>query len=141
MIVLDTNVVSELVRPRPDPAVIAWLDGISGSQLTTTTVTVGEIAVGIARMPEGRRKQEVAIAVGRMLGEELSGRAEPYDLGAAGEYGRLVADRLRSGRPISVADAQIAAICRAVGATLATRNVADFEGTGIDLVNPWTHVP
>ena len=141
MIVLDTNVVSELARPNPHPSVIAWINGVPRALLTTTTVTVGEIAVGIARLPEGRRKQKVAIAMGRMLGEELSGRAEPYDLDAAREYGRLVADRLRSGQPISVSDAQIAAICRACGATLATRNVADFEDTGIQLVNPWSHQP
>lgn len=135
MIILDTNVVSELMRATPDPAVAAWAVA-TDPQLFLTSLTVAEIRYGIARLPEGARKQDITSAANRVF-TTFSQRAVPFDLAAADAYGDLVASCEAQGRPISVFDAQIAAVCRARGAFLATRNIKDFEATGIGVIDPW----
>jgi predicted nucleic acid-binding protein len=137
VIVLDTNVVSELVRAAPDEGVLAWLDALPVTETATTAVTAAELLYGVARLPGGRRKAALEQAVRAMIDEDFRDRVEPFDRHAAAAYALVVADRDRLGQPISVADAQIAAICRARGATLATRNTKDFQDTGIELIDPW----
>lgn len=139
MIVLDTNVLSELMRPDPDQAVIAWMDSQEPAQLFLTAITVAEILYGIARLPDGKRKAGLRERGVAMLQEDFAGRVISFDEAAAAQYAEVVCERQASGRSISMADAQIAAICRTLnGATLATRNSRDFEGIGLDLANPWT---
>lgn len=137
MIVLDTNVLSELTRPVPDAAVLAWLDSLPAAEVTTTAVTAAELLYGVARLPAGRRKRDLSEAVHGLLNHDLQDRISPFDARAAEHYPLAVTAREQCGRPTAVADAQIAAICRACGATLATRNTDDFEDTGIELVDPW----
>jgi hypothetical protein len=136
MIVLDTNVVSELMRPEPAPAVLAWLRQRSGGSLHTTTVTVAEIRYGIARLPEGRRRETLQQAASEIFAA-FPRQVIPFDLAAANTYADVVTGRESIGNPIDGFDAQIAAICRSHAATLATRNTKDFIDTGITLVNPW----
>jgi predicted nucleic acid-binding protein len=137
VIVLDTNVISELARRVPDIGVLAWLDSIEISDVATTAVTAAELRYGIARLPDGHRKRELTVVIRGILTEDFHGRVLPFDERSSVQYADIVADRERIGRPIGVADAQIAAICRDLGALLATRNTAGFEETGIELVNPW----
>lgn len=137
MIVLDTNVLSELTRPAPEPDVVAWMDAQPVSELVTTAVTAAEMRYGVARLPDGRRRSQLAVSVQAMLDIDFSGRIEAFDDAAARQYPQVVTVRDRLGRPITLADAQIAAICRARGARLATRNTSDFEDTGVSLINPW----
>lgn len=138
MIVLDTNVVSELMRPRPDNAVLAWVDSRPASGLALTAVTAAELLYGVERLPPGSRRRGLAERVEAMVVEEFRGRVAAFDEIAAGHYAQIMAGREAAGRPMAMADGQIAAICRSLGATLATRNPADFAGTGIDLLEPWT---
>lgn len=137
MILLDTNVISELVRPDPDPAVIAWLDAQQSSEVASTAITMAELLYGISRLPEGRRRRRLGEAVETAIEDDLGARIEPFDASAARDYAEIVSARESAGRPIASADAQIAAICRRLRARLATRNTTDFEGTGIETVNPW----
>lgn len=136
MIVLDTNVVSELMRARPAPAVLAWLQQSSSAGLYTTAVTVAEIRYGIARLPEGQRRESLHQAANEIFAA-FPRQVLPFDLAAAGAYADVVAGRERLGQPIDGFDAQIAAICRAQAATLATRSTKDFADTGIDVLDPW----
>lgn len=137
MIVLDTNVLSELMRRRPAARVVGWVDAQDASALAITAVTVAELLYGVARLTDGARKATLAAAVDALVREDFSGRVLPFDVAAAAQYAELVADRDRNGRAISVSDGQIAAICRCNGAALATRNVRDFEATGIAVRDPW----
>lgn len=137
MIVLDTNVLSEFIRREPDEGVTRWLDSLDAAAVATTAITAAELLYGVARLPAGRRKERLSEAVRGLIEEDLDGRIEPFDATAATHYADLLSDREAAGRPISVADAQIAAICRKLGATLATRNTSDFEYTGIKLLDPW----
>lgn len=138
MILLDTNVLSEFMRPRPAVAVAAWLDRHATETLYVCTVSLAEIELGLALMPAGRRQAALAEAATAMFAEDFAGRCLPFDEAAAYEYGRIVAHRTRIGRPISVEDAQIAAISHARGMTLATRNIADFRQIeGLTVVDPW----
>ena len=137
MIVLDTNVISELARQEPDPGVLSWLDSLDISDVATTAVTAAELRYGVARLPEGHRKRELTVVIRGILTEDFHGRVLPFDERASVRYADIVAGRERIGKPIGVADAQIAATCRDVGAILATRNTADFEETGIELIDPW----
>lgn len=138
MIVLDTNVVSEVLRAEPDPRVVAWLQMLT-DDVAITAVTLAELLAGLRRLPNGRRKAaltssvEAAIRPYRDTGAILA-----FDSDAASQYADILAVRERRGLPISTGDAQIAAICRARGAVCATRNLKDFVDTGIALVNPWT---
>lgn len=137
MIVLDTNVVAELMRDAPEPTVVEWLDSLPATEIATTAVTAAELRYGVARLPSGRRRTRLTGSVETMLAVDFAGRVEPFDADAASCYALLVVERERLGRPIGVADAQIAAICRARGHRLATRNTKDFTDTGVDLVDPW----
>ena len=137
MIVLDTNVISELARQVPDPGVLSWLDSLEVSELATTAISAAELRYGVARLPEGHRKRELTVVIRGILTEDFHGRVLPFDERASVRYAEIVSGRERIGRPIGVADAQIAAICRDLGATLTTRNTADFEETGIELIDPW----
>ena len=138
MIVADTNVISELTRQAPAPDVVSWLDSLAASDVATTAITAAELLYGVARLPDGRRKTELSAAVHGLLSDDFGGRVLPFDQLAAGRYAEVVSRREQLGQPIGTADAQIAAICSAVGATLATRNIADFKDTGIELINPWS---
>lgn len=136
-ILLDTNVVSELMRREPDPKVMAWVDAQIGQHLCISAVTRAEIELGIALLPQGRRKDGLRAAAGRMFAE-FAGRCLAFDGRAASLYAALVSARTRAGRPITVEDAQIAATGLAAGALLATRNVADFAGIdGLSAVDPF----
>jgi toxin FitB len=137
VIILDTNVISELARQIPDTGVLAWLDSLEISEVATTAVTAAELRYGVARLPDGHRKRELTVVIRGILVEDFYGRVLPFDERASIRYADVVTNRERIGRPIGAADAQIAAICRDSGATLATRNTADFEETGIELVDPW----
>ena len=137
MIIVDTNVISELTRQAPAPEVVFWLDSLAADGVATTAITAAELLDGVERLPAGRRKTELAAAVHGLLSDDFQGRVLAFDEAAASRYAAIVTRRERLGRTIGVADAQIAAICRAIGATLATRNTDDFDETGIDLINPW----
>jgi predicted nucleic acid-binding protein len=137
MIVLDTNVVSEEARERPDPAVLDWLDSVSGSDVCITAVTAAEMLAGVARLPRGRRRERLEVAVHEILMIDFAGRILPFDAAAAEHYAEVMTRRSAAGRPVGVPDAQIAAICRLHGATLATRNTKDFDGIGVEVVSPW----
>jgi toxin FitB len=137
VIILDTNVLSELTRQSPDQNVMSWLDALDATDVGTTSVTAAELFYGVARLPAGDRKAQLTGAVTGLIEDDLQGRVAPFDLAAARHYAIVVSDREKAGRPIAIADAQIAAICRNLRATLATRNTKDFSGTGVDLVNPW----
>jgi predicted nucleic acid-binding protein len=137
VIVLDTNVISELTRQAPAPGVMSWLDSLSAADVATTAITAAEMLYVVARLPSGRRKRELAAAVDGLLSDDFRERVLAFDEQAARRYADIVTARERVGRPIGAADAQIAAICQATNAVLATRNTDDFAGTGIDLINPW----
>jgi predicted nucleic acid-binding protein len=137
VIILDTSVISELTRKMPADGVISWLDSLPETEVATTAVTAAELLYGVARLPGGRRKTELATAVRALLDEDFRNRVLAFDEPAADQYASIVVGREQLGRPIGVADAEIAAICRAAGAALATRNTSDFEETGVELVNPW----
>ena len=137
MIVLDTNVLSEFMRVEPDNQVLAWVDAQPAMELAISAVTVAEILHGIARLPSGKRKQKLESHAMAMFEEDFAGRILPFDVHAAVEYATLVAACEAKGRTASMADAQIAAVCRVHGAPIATRNVRDFEFPGLDVINPW----
>ena len=138
MIVLDTNVVSEMMRLTPDPAVTACFSVQDSTGLYLTAVTEAELRAGAAILPPGRRRDRIAAEVDAMVREDFAGRVLPFDSAAARAYGDIAAARRSLGRPILGADSQIAAIARVAGAAVATRNSADFEHCGISLVDPWT---
>ncbi len=137
MIILDTNVISELTRQVPDPGVISWVDSLPAEETAITAITAAELRYEVDRMPDGRRKNELSEAVDGIINTDFRGRVEPFDVLAADQYAAVVTARERAGRPISTSDAQIAAICRVLDATLATRNTPDFTDTGINLIDPW----
>ena len=137
MIILDTSVISELARHAPDPGVLSWLDSLEVPDVVTTAITAAELRYGVARLPDGHRKRELAVAIRGILAEDFHGRVLPFDERASARYADIVTGRERIGRPIGLADAQIAAICRDLDATLATRNTADFEEAGVELIDPW----
>ena len=140
MIVLDTNVVSELMRAEPALAVLTWLQQNSGDSMYTTTVTVAEIRYGIARLPEGQRRESLHQAASEIFAA-FPRQVLPFDLAAANAYADVVTVRESLGNPIDGFDAQIAAICRSQAAALATRNTKDFTNTGISVVDPWQESP
>lgn len=137
MIILDTNVLSELARIDPEPNVVAWLDSLPAAEVAITAITAAELLYGVARLPDGRRRAALAETIDALVKEDFRDRVEPFDNLAAEQYATVVVSREKKGRPIGMADAQIAAICRVGGATLATRNTGDFTDTGIGLINPW----
>ena len=136
MIVVDTNVVSELMRPSPSPLVRDWAEAQPTAELRTTAITVAEVRYAIERLPDGRRK-ELFLAAADDVFASFSEFVIPFDAEAAAHYALIVAHRDRVGLPIDGFDAQIAAICRIHGAALATRNVKDFRQTGVNVIDPW----
>ena len=135
-VVLDTNVISELMRPVPGPSVVAWVGQLSPGAVYTTAVTLAEVRFGLARLPSSRRKALLKVAADEVF-DTFAERVLPFDAVAAGHYADVVVEREHVGAPISGFDAQIAAICRAHHATLATRNTTDFDRLGLILVDPW----
>ena len=138
MIVLDTNVLSEALKPLPSPIVIDWLAGQEPSSVFTTAITQAEVLYGVETLPAGRHRMRLLAAVEKMFAEEFEGRILPFDEDAARAFAGIVAARDRAGRPISQFDAMIAAIARSHRAAVATRNTADFQDCGVDVINPWT---
>jgi predicted nucleic acid-binding protein len=137
MIILDTNVVSALMRDPPDPAIIAWLDRQPPTLLWVTAITVLENRFGIARMPAGGRRDALAEAFERVIADDLEGRVLAFDSAAAEPTAALMARRQAEGRAGELRDSMIAGIALARRATLATRNVKHFDDAGLDIVDPW----
>jgi hypothetical protein len=138
VIVLDTDVISEMMRPAPDEWVAAWLAAQPISGLFTTALTQAEILYGLAPLPPGRRRDQLFAAARPIFDEDMAGRILSFDTDAALIFPEIAAARRQGGEPISQIDAQIAAITRSRGARLATRNTRDFRNCGIDLIDPWT---
>jgi toxin FitB len=136
MIILDTNVVSELMRPEPAPGVASWVRARDRRELRMTAITLAEVRYGIARLPDGRRKQ-VLLGAADEIFSAFGDQILPVDAAAAEQYAVIASGRERAGKPIAGFDALIAAVCRSQGALLATRNVSDFDGTGIEVIDPW----
>jgi predicted nucleic acid-binding protein len=137
MIILDTNVLSELMRPTPSPRVVAWVAKQPATELFTTSITEAEIFYGLELLAKGRRREGLLAAAEAMFAEDLAGRVLGFDSDAARAFSKIAAHRRALGKPISHADAQIAAIAQTRGAKLATHNVADFKNCGVEVVDPW----
>ncbi len=137
MIVLDTNVLSEMMRAQRDRTFVRWILATDSSELFTTTVAQAEILFGLALLPDGRRRALLAAAIKQMFAEDFAGRILPFDSASAEEYAALAAQRRNLGRPMAPFDAQIAAIVRSRKAVLATRNIKDFLDCDVRLVDPW----
>jgi predicted nucleic acid-binding protein len=137
MIVLDTNVLSALMRETRDPAVVQWLDNQPAESIWTTSVTVFEIRTGIQLLTSSRRRRRLDDMFTQLLAEDLDGRVHSFDLTAALAAGTIAASRQRSGRSVEIRDVQIASIAASRHATVATRNARHFEAAGVELVNPW----
>lgn len=137
MIVLDTNVISELMKPRPSGTVLAWMDNQDPVALYITTVTIAEISCGIQALLKGRRRAALERSFGQAVDEGFQHRVLPLDQEAAYQYGQIMAARKAAGKPLSVCDGQIAAITLSRGFVLATRNTRDFSNCGLELINPF----
>ena len=137
MIVLDTNVLSELIRRAPASSLQDWMLAQPASSLFTTTVTQAEMLLGVALLPRGKRRAGLTEAVAGLFEIDFAGRVLPFDGAAARAFALVAAERRQAGRPISQLDAQIAAVARSRDAAIATRNTSDFQGCGIEVVNPW----
>jgi predicted nucleic acid-binding protein len=137
MVVLDTNVLSEVIRRQPLPRVSTWFANQDLETLFICAVSEAELLYGLAILPEGRRRSMLTADIERLLNIGFAGRILSFDGPAAGDYAAIAADRRRSVRPIAIPDAQIAAITRSRGAAIATRNTGEFEGCGVEMINPW----
>jgi len=137
MIILDTNVLSECLKPAPDVSVVEWMAAQPRVSLFTTTVVEAEILYGVCLLPDGARKNALNKQISAIFTEDLSGRVIPFDRACAAAYADIAAQRKAMGQPISQFDAMIAAATRSRGAMLATRNVRDFAHCGIKLIDPW----
>ncbi len=137
MIILDTNVLSALMRAVPEPLVIAWLDKQPAESIWITTITLFEARLGLALLPEGRRREALETSFQEFLAEDLDGRILDFDSTAAERAAALAADRQRRGQPVDMRDTQIAGIVLSRRATLATRNVRHFSDLSAEVVNPW----
>ncbi|HCC58430.1 MAG TPA: VapC toxin family PIN domain ribonuclease [Solibacterales bacterium] len=138
MIVLDTNVLSEALKPSPAPAVMDWLAAQEQPAVFITAITQAEVLYGVELLPPGKRRARLATAIEKLFAAEFEGRIVPFDEDAARLFPKIVAGRDAVGRPISQFDAMIAAIARSRRAVVATRNTSDFEHCGLQIVNPWT---
>jgi len=141
MILLDTNIVSELMRPAPAAAVEQWLADQPEAALLISAITEAELRFGAKIMAAGKRQAALVAEIDGMLAEDFGGRILPLDSPAAVAFAEIAAQRRQAGRPISQADAQIAAIARSRRASIATRNVSDFEGCGVEVIDPWRADP
>lgn len=141
MIVLDTNVLSEAMRPKPDASVARWLEAAPPASLFTTAISEAELLYGAGLLAAGRRRQALEQALRQLFASDFAGRVLAFDAAAAQAFAAIAAARRRAGRPIATLDAQIAAIARAHGAAVATRNLADFDGCGVEVINPWAGAP
>jgi hypothetical protein len=137
MLILDTNVISEIMQPSPSPRVLDWWSQQQTGELFTSTVSMAEILYGIELLPKGKRRDRLLAEAEAMFNEDFAGCILPFDEDAARAFAEIAAARRTQGRPIAEFDAQIAAIARTRRAALATRNTTDFEGCGVRLVNPW----
>lgn len=137
MILLDTNVLSEAMNPRPHPGVMSWIDSQAPDELWTCTIVVAEVLSGLDLMPSGKRQQHLREKAGYMFSSLFEERIFTFDAASALAYGPILKARKAIGGPIDEMDALIAAIALANDATLVTRNLSDFERCGIRLVNPW----
>jgi toxin FitB len=137
MVLLDTNVVSEMMRPEASPIVLKWFSRQRAQEVYSSSITLAEVYYGIELLPGGKRRHELLAGADRMFSRVLAGRVFVFEEEAAHAFARIASVRRKAGRPIAEMDAQIAAIAHVHGATLATRNTADFEGCGIRLANPW----
>ena len=137
MILLDTNVLSELMRAKPSSQVLAWVDAQAASELVISAITVAEILYGIARMADGKRKQGLLDLATQMFEEDFAGRILPFDTEAAVHYAGLAAESEANGKVVDMADGQIAAIAALRDARVATRNVRHFDYLGVPVINPW----
>jgi toxin FitB len=137
MIILDTNILSELMRPKPSARVVAWIAKQPEAELATTSITEAEIFYGIEVLPKGKRREHLTMAAEDVFTEDLSGRVYSFDSAAARIFSKIASSRRTSGRPISHPDAQIAAIAKTRRAKIATRDVKGFEQCGVDVVDPW----
>jgi toxin FitB len=138
VIVLDTNVLSELMKPEPEPRVLEWADRHDPGLLFTTAISEAEMRYGAARMPGGRRRAALEAVIDRILNQVFAGRVLPFDSGAAQRYAEVAAARAASGRIVAPFDIQIAAVALARGAAVATRNTRDFAGYGVQVIDPWS---
>lgn len=138
MIVIDTNVVSAVMRDLAEARVIAWMNALPASSLWISAISIFEIRFGLARLPAGKRRQTLENAFERSVAEDFEGRVLNFDEGAANAAGAIAAAREAVGKPVEVRDIQIAGIAKHHGATVATRNTRHFEGLGITLIDPWT---
>lgn len=138
MIILDTNVLSEVMKPAPPARVLKWFAREPASGLFTTTITQAEILYGIELLPKGRRRTALESAVEAMFEEDFAERILPFDSNAARVFPKIAAARRASGRPLTQFDAQIASIARVHGAAVATRNTTDFDNCGVPVLNPWS---
>jgi predicted nucleic acid-binding protein len=137
MFVLDTNVISEPLRPQPDPSVVRWLDAQPRESLFLTTINLAELMAGVEQLPTGKRRHDLELAFSRQILPLFAGRVLAFDERAAHAFAQVHARARSSGRPIAFADGAIAAIALVHRLSLATRNVDDFSGTGVQLINPW----
>lgn len=137
MIVLDTDVLSELINPAPAPRVLRWVDDQNSAELVITSITAAELRAGVAVLPRGRRKETIARQIDRLINDVFGGYVLPFDSASSSHYGDIVATSGRRGRPMRALDVQIAAICRQHDATLATRKGTVFEALKLPVVDPW----
>lgn len=138
MLLIDTNVISELMRPDPAPAVLEWFGRQNAADLHLSAVGEAELRRGAALLPAGKRRDRLMAEIDAMVLEDFAGRVLPFDSAAAVAFAAIFVERRAAGQPISFPDCQIAATARAHGAAIVTRNVSDFEGCGIRVINPWT---
>jgi len=137
MLVLDTNILSEMMRPEPERKIADWIVRQPSDELFTAAVCQAEILTSLAVVPNGRRRAELEEAAHAMFADDFAGRVLPFDTEAAAAYAKAFAARRQAGRPSGTSDLMLAAIARVRGASVVTRNVADFEGVGVAIVNPW----
>jgi hypothetical protein len=136
---LDTNVISEVMRTSPDARVVEWLNISASAEIYLCSVTIAEISYGLEAMPPGQRREDVTSRFRSFIEQGFAGRVLPFDENSAHIYGEIMAQRRSIGRPMSALDGQIAAIARLNVLTVATRDFSGFESTGVDLINPWAH--